>query len=69
MKTEILDEPLSDNELFYLLRESFPNDESTWETVNEAQYVFRELTKRFVLKEINDQRTELLTLNQNNYAA
>jgi hypothetical protein len=70
MKPEMFnDEPLTDSELFVMLRESFSDEESTWETVREAQGVFKEYTKRLVLKEIENERNELLTLNHRNYAA
>jgi hypothetical protein len=62
-------EPLSDSELFVLLRESFSDDKSTWDTVKEAQAVFKEFRRRSILKEIEDEKLELLTINQINHAA
>jgi hypothetical protein len=57
MKTEVFnDEPLSDGELFVMLRESFSDSESCWEAVREAQQAYSDLNKRLILLEIQEER-------------
>ncbi|MCW3102437.1 MAG: hypothetical protein JWO09_877 [Bacteroidetes bacterium] len=50
------DEPLSDLELFQILRDSFNDDESTWEVVSEAQEAYKDLRKRIIQLEIEEEK-------------
>jgi hypothetical protein len=70
MKTEHFnDEPLSDKELFAMLRESFSSDEDCWLVVKEAQQSFKELKKQLVMLEIEQEREERNQFGEDFYAA
>jgi hypothetical protein len=60
MTTEMFNgEPLSDRELFKLLRESFPDDESCWETVRESQEAYNYLTRQVVLLQMGIEQNDI----------
>lgn len=70
MKTEQFnDEPLSDKELFAMLRESFSSDEDCWYVVKEAQQSFKELKRQLVMHEIKQEREERNQYGEDSYAA
>lgn len=61
MKTEMfenesfIDVPLTDKELFKMLRAAYSNDKDCWETVREAQQVYKEMRKRNVILQMQDE--------------
>ena len=48
------DEPLSDKELFTMLRGAFNDDQSCWETVHEAQQAYKDLSRRVLALDLDD---------------
>ncbi len=58
------DEPLSDRELFAMLRENFSDDESTWEVVREAQMAYDELSRRIIRLEIEEEEVDIYPYRQ-----
>ena len=57
-------EPMSDRQLYLMMRDNYNTDEECWEIVKEAQEAFWDLNRRLVLMEIKDERDE-----RNRYAA
>lgn len=63
------DEPLTDRELFSMLRDAFDTDEDCWYVVNEAQQSYRELRRQLVKLEIEQERQERNQFGEDLYAA
>ena len=59
MTTELFnDDPLSDKQLYQMLRSGFESNEECWQAVREAQQIFRENTAERVRREIENERLE-----------
>lgn len=70
MKTEMFnDEPLTNGELFVMMRESFQDDKSCWEAVHEAQQAYRELNREIILLEMKEEKEMFELYLQDLYAA
>jgi hypothetical protein len=71
MKTHylFLDDPLTDDELFPLLRENFNDDEDCWDAVREAQLAYADMTRTLVLDEMEEERMEKYFDERNSNAA
>jgi hypothetical protein len=59
MKTQLfIDDPLSDEQLFQMLIDGFPDKKSCWQAVHEAQQAYQEILKEQVLLEMEEEASE-----------